>query len=119
MFDAATAAQFCATLPGATQDIKWQEHWVLSVGGKMFAMFIWRDEQIQAPVNFKADPERFLELTDRPGLIPAPYMARHRWIKVTTADALEQAELHALLLTSHAQVLAKLPARIRKPLENV
>ena len=28
-------------------------------------------------VSFKCQPSRFLELTDVPGIIPAPYLARH------------------------------------------
>ena len=31
---------------------------------------------------FKADDARFLELTDREGFVPAPYLARAKWVKV-------------------------------------
>ena len=31
--------KYCATLPGATRDIKWGADEVYSVGGKMFAVF--------------------------------------------------------------------------------
>jgi len=29
---------FCRTLPGATEDVKWGSHLVFSVGDEMFAM---------------------------------------------------------------------------------
>ena len=31
--------KYCATLPGATRDVKWGADEVYSVGGKMFAVF--------------------------------------------------------------------------------
>jgi len=31
--------EYCATLPGATRDVKWGADEVYSVGGKMFAVF--------------------------------------------------------------------------------
>ena len=39
-------------------------------------------------MSFKVEDERFLELTDRPGIIPAPYLARAKWIYVENAEAL-------------------------------
>ena len=31
-------------------------------------------------ISFKVDDDRFLELTDRDGIIPAPYLARVKWV---------------------------------------
>jgi predicted DNA-binding protein (MmcQ/YjbR family) len=107
--------QHAMTLPGATEDIKWGADWVASVGGKMFfcggpnppgvARQAWTG------CSFKVDEHRFLELTDLPGLAPAPYLARHHWVRVADARALPLAELKALVERSHALVLAGLPKK--------
>jgi predicted DNA-binding protein (MmcQ/YjbR family) len=107
--------KYCATLPGATRDIKWGADEVYSVGQKMFAVF-GIDRGRATGVSFKADDERFLELTDRPGLVPAPYLARAHWVLLERADALPPSEAQALLARSHALVLAKLPRRLQAEL---
>ena len=60
-----------ATLPGATEDIKWGADLVYSVGGKMFCVFL-LDDGRAASCSFKVDDDRFLELTGVPGVISCP-----------------------------------------------
>ncbi len=100
----------CATLPGATMDIKWGADECHCVGGRMFAVFLVQ-QRANPSFSFKCDPERFLELTDRPGIIPAPYLARAHWVQVKAADALTDVQARALLARSHALVFAKLTRR--------
>ena len=107
--------RFCRALPGATRDVKWGGNEVYSVGARMFAVF--SIERVRAKaVSFKVDDERFLELTDRPGLEPAPYLARAHWVLVRDAKALPAAEGRALVARSHALVMSKLPRRVRDSL---
>jgi len=105
----------CATRPAATMDVKWGADEVYSVGGKMFAVFGVEGGAARS-MSFKCDPHRFLELTDLPGIVPAPYLARAHWIQVLRADALPRAQLVALLDDSHARVLARLPKRTQAAL---
>ena len=107
--------KFCGGLPGATRDIKWGADEVYSVGAKMFAVF-WLDKTKAKTVSFKAGSERFLELTDRSGIVPAPYLARARWVQVQSVKALSDADACALVTHSHALVAAKLPTKIRAAL---
>lgn len=107
--------RFCATLPGATRDIKWGADEVYSVGQRMFAVF-GVDRGKATGVSFKADDARFLELTDRPGIVPAPYLARAHWVLLERADTLPLAEAQALLARSHALVLARLPRKLQASL---
>jgi predicted DNA-binding protein (MmcQ/YjbR family) len=102
--------RYCATLPGATMDIKWGADECHSVGGRMFAVFL-VEQRANPSFSFKCDAERFLELTDRPGIVPAPYLARAHWVQVKAADALTDAQARALLARSHALVFAKLTRR--------
>jgi predicted DNA-binding protein (MmcQ/YjbR family) len=100
------------SLPGATVDIKWGADWVASVGGKMF--FVTGDSSAPAAASFKVDEHRFLELTGMPGIAPAPYLARVKWVQLTDPKALPLAELKALVTRSHAIVAGKLPRKVRR-----
>jgi len=62
--------RWCLALPGVTEDIKWDDDLVFSVGGKMFCVAM-----LEPPhrVSFKCDEETFAELIEREGIIPAPY----------------------------------------------
>jgi predicted DNA-binding protein (MmcQ/YjbR family) len=64
-------------------------------------------------MSFKCDPERFLELTDVPGIVPAPYLARARWVQVQEAKALPDPDARALVARSYALIAAKLTRRQR------
>jgi len=71
-----------------------------------------------APVwlSLKCTPEDFAELTQRAGVIPAPYLARASWIAVENEDALPVPEIKRLLRESHSLVLARLPKKTRAEL---
>ena len=99
--------KYCATLPGATRDIKWGADEVYSVGAKMFSVF-GIEKGKPANVGFKCGPDRFLELTDQDGIIPAPYLARAHWVLVRDAKALSDATARDLVRASHALIFAKL-----------
>jgi predicted DNA-binding protein (MmcQ/YjbR family) len=99
--------KYCATLPGATRDIKWGADEVYSVGAKMFAVF-WIERGKARTASFKCDAERFLELTDQEGIVPAPYLARAHWVQVRETKALPDAAARELVQRSHALVMAKL-----------
>jgi predicted DNA-binding protein (MmcQ/YjbR family) len=105
-----TAAQLealCGRWPGVARDIKWGVNLVLSIDGKMFAVTP-LDGSEGGRLSFKVADERFLELTDQPGIIPAPYLARARWISIVEPTQFATAELTAFVLDSHALVCAKL-----------
>lgn len=96
-----------ADWPGVSAEIKWQDDLVFMVGGRMFAVYCLRGAQA-GYLSFRVGPERFLEFTDRPGLRPAPYMARAHWVQRTEPRALPAAELKPLLRASYEFYLGKL-----------
>lgn len=109
-FEAAKA--LCRTFPGATEDLKWDTRAVYSVGEKMFAM---SDHAVPATgICFKVEDERFLELTDRHGIIPAPYLARAKWVHVEEAKALSDDEAAALLRRAYELIFAKLTRKLQR-----
>lgn len=106
---------FCLSLPGATEDIKWGHDLCFLVAGKMFTV-----TSLEATdghcVSFKCTPEKFAELIESDGIIPAPYMARNHWVTLERFNALRVAELKELVQESYEMVLAKLPKKTREEL---
>ncbi|UVE19526.1 MmcQ/YjbR family DNA-binding protein [Pseudomonas sp. LS44] len=99
-------AAFCLQLPGAREDLKWGSNRVFSVAGnKMFAIL----DFLGAGLAFKVDTELFLGYVDRPGIHPAPYLARAYWISMDAPYPLGDGELRDLLIRSHQLVVRKLP----------
>jgi len=96
----------CMSFAGTTEQIQWSYDLVFKVGGKMFA--VTPLEPAPVCLSFKASPENFAELTERPNIIPAPYMARAQWVALQTRDALTREELSRLLRESYEMVFAKL-----------
>src|SRR5690348_5350600 len=74
MMDIDELRKVCSAWPGVSQSVKWEDDLVFSVGAKMFAVTALRGPH-KGRMSFKVDRDRFLELTDQPGLVPAPYMA--------------------------------------------
>ena len=105
--------EFCRSLAGATEDVKWGNDLVFSVGKKMFACFALPDGR---RLSFKVDPIFFESLTTRPGVEPAPYLARHHWIQILDASQFPLDVLEDFLEASHGLVAAKLSRKLRREL---
>lgn len=107
---------FCRTLPHVTEDVKWDNDLCFLIGGKMFTVAC-LDRTSNHKVSFKCTPERFAELTEVEGIIPAPYMARNNWVTVRRWDALRDAELKEYIRDSYRMVLEKVPKKIQAQLK--
>ncbi len=107
--------QWCGRWPGVTRDIKWGGDLVFSVGGKMFVVTP-LDGAEGGRLSFKVEDERFLELTDQPGIIPAPYMARAHWISVIEPQRFATSELEAFIRQAYTLVRAKLTKKLQAEL---
>ena len=104
--------ELCLSFPGVTEQMQWGDDLLFKVGGKMFAVAPLEPAKIW--ISLKASPENFAELTERPGVLPAPYLARAKWIALESQDALAGAEIAQLLRESYELVLAKLPRKMRE-----
>jgi predicted DNA-binding protein (MmcQ/YjbR family) len=104
----------CLAFPSATEQIQWGNDLVFKVGGRMFA--VTPLEPASVCVSFKCSDESFAELIERPKIIPAPYMARAKWVALEQQDAVSRAELSELLRASYDLVFAKLSKRAQAEL---
>ena len=97
-------------------------YWVgdKAIGGKMFALVNLdddRDPDKPAPViMFYVGPERYPELLETEGVVPAPYMARIFWIALTHWNVFRRSEFERLLRDANEGVYIRLPQRVRETL---
>lgn len=112
--DADWIRDLCLSFPGTTEHVQWGDNLVFKVAGKIHAVLILHPAAVW--LSFKASPEKFFELTERPGVIPAPYLARAKWVALESRDVLTREELATLLRESYDMVVAKLTRKNREAL---
>jgi predicted DNA-binding protein (MmcQ/YjbR family) len=80
--DVETVRRYCLSLPHATEGMQWGDNLLFRIAGKMFTIIAL--DRTPNSMAFKCTPENFAELTEREGIIPAPYMARNNWVMLET-----------------------------------
>lgn len=118
--DAEQVREALLKLPHVEETMQWGANLVFwvgdkTVGGKMFAL-VNLDEDGKGVISFHAGPERYADLLEIDGVIPAPYMARIFWVALTRWDAIPGRELLSLLAQARDLVYAKLPKRTKEVL---
>lgn len=102
----------CSSLPGAASMLHGAPSNVLvyAVGGKNFAWFK-TSEPEKWRFSLRVLPERFLELTDTPGIKPARYMARFHWVTIVQVENMPEDYLVELVHWSYRKALGSLSRR--------
>jgi predicted DNA-binding protein (MmcQ/YjbR family) len=111
-----TIRALCLSLPHATENVQWEDELCFKVAGKIFAMV--GLASVPQRLVFKCDPETFAELTEREGIVPAPYVGRYKWVMLESPEVLSDSELDHLIRESYAMLVAKArpaSAAVRKP----
>jgi predicted DNA-binding protein (MmcQ/YjbR family) len=109
--------EFCLGLPYVVEAVGWGHHLVFwvgdkAIGGKMFAL-IHLDNEGTGVVWFHCGAERYQELLEIEGIIPAPYMAKAHWVTVERWDVMRQREFEDELRKAHTLIYDKLPKRVK------
>ncbi len=107
---------FCLSLPHATEGVQWEHDLLFRIAGKMFCVANLEPGMSPTKIAFKCTPEKFAELVEIDGIIPAPYMARNHWVAMLDMDALRQPEIKELITESYQMILAKLPKKTQSEL---
>ena len=110
--DVDSLRKLCLSLSGATENLQWEEELCFKVRGKIFAMV--GLGSVPQRLIFKCKPETFAELTEREGIVPAPYVGRYKWVQLERLDALADIELKSLVMESYAMVAAKTKSSAHK-----
>lgn len=108
---------FCGALPATHMVVQWGDSHVWKVGDKIFALCgPWGPDRADGSwkIAFKASDMSFQLLTEQPGLIPAPYLGRYKWVQVQEREALSDDDLQAYLREAHGIVAGKLTRKMRR-----
>ena len=116
--DIESVRKYCLSLPHVTEDVQWGSDLLFRIGNKMFAV-VGLEPSSDHCMSLKCTPEKFAELTEREGIVPAPYVARYHWVALQRFDALPEKELKSLLDKAYELVRDKLPRKIRLGLNQV
>jgi predicted DNA-binding protein (MmcQ/YjbR family) len=105
---------FCASLPAATHVVQWGHHHVWKVGGKVFAIGGWSEEE-GFSVSFKCSDISYDVLKDQPGLRPAPYLASRgmKWIQYRSGESMDDETLKDYLRESQRLAALNLSKKVR------
>jgi predicted DNA-binding protein (MmcQ/YjbR family) len=115
--DAERLREYLLRLPHVVETMQWGANLVFwvgdkAIGGKMFALVNLDDDQ-KAVLSFAAGPERYAELLETEGVLPAPYLARAHWVALQHWGVFRSSELQELLEFGHGLIYDKLPWKTR------
>src|SRR6202012_5155346 len=110
--DAESLREFLLRLPHVKETMQWGAnlvYWVgdKAIGGKMFAL-VNLDDDGGPVLSFAAGPERYAELLETEGAVPAPYFARIHWVALEHWGVFRAAELKDHLAFARQLVYDKL-----------
>ena len=102
----------CAGYPGAVEKLSGDPGNILvySVGGKSFAYFKTSDPE-KWRFSIRVSSDRFLALTDTPGIKPARYMGRFHWVTIVKIDRMPNDYLAELVEWSYQKAFGTLPRK--------
>ena len=103
---------FCRRFPGATETLYKEPYnfLVYAVGGRKFAYFKTSDPE-RWRFSMRVAPDRFIELTDVPGVKPARYRGRFHWITIVNVSSFPTLYLTDLVEWSYQWAFGSLSKR--------
>jgi len=112
--DTTALKRYCASFRAAEKTLHGEPSNILvySVGGKTFAYFK-TSEPERWRFSFRATPERFVELTDQPGIKPARWMGRWYWVTIVDVRRVPEDYLRELVAWSYRRALGTLSRKRR------
>ena len=108
--------KYCLRFPHTTENVQWGYDLCFKLDGKLF--LVTPLEPAPVALSFKCSPESFAELCERPGVRPAPYMARAQWVALERLNTLPDAELRELIAASYQLVWERLPKKPQQELQS-
>lgn len=116
--DAERVREHLLKLPHVVETMQWGANLVFwvgdkALGGKMFALLNLDDDQ-KGVLSFAVGPERYADLLETEGVLPAPYLARAHWVAIRHWGVFRRQELEENLAFGHALIYKKLPRKTRE-----
>ncbi|PCJ94237.1 MAG: hypothetical protein COA52_05770 [Hyphomicrobiales bacterium] len=114
----------CGGFTAATKVVQWGGSHVWKIGGKIFAISELGDggnkvgDGTTKPVAiaFKCSDMSYRLLPDIEGIIPAPYLARAKWVRVEADAEFSDEDRQAYMAQAHKIISTKLTKKLQKEL---
>lgn len=116
LFDRQRFEAFISALPAVEIVHQWGNASVGKIGGKIFAIFADWDGDDAPHIAFKCSDLSFDLLKGEPGICPAKYLARAKWVEARPGSVLSEAELEAYITEAHRLIGNKLTKRVQAEL---
>ena len=107
--------ELCLGLPAVTEDVKWENHLVFSVAGKIFCL-TGLDPPMQ--VALKVPEDQFDGLIQTGDITQASHFARRQWMAVMEESRFSREEWVKYVNQSYQLVISKLPKKVREKIAN-
>jgi predicted DNA-binding protein (MmcQ/YjbR family) len=108
--------RFCGSLKGTTNVIQWGNATVWKIGGKIFAICSHWGEGDYDKISFKCSDLSYTILREQDGFVPAPYLARAKWVQITSQEAMVDEDIKSYIEKAYVIIAAKLTKAMRKEL---
>jgi predicted DNA-binding protein (MmcQ/YjbR family) len=101
--------RFCRRFPQAIETLHGEPYnfLVYTIGGRKFAYFKTSQPE-RWRFSMRVTPDRFVELTDVPGVKPARYRGRYGWITIVDVSTFPASYLTELVDASYQRALSTL-----------
>lgn len=107
---------YCRGLKATTNVIQWGDASVWKVGGKIFAISSFWTPENDHKISFKCSDLSYQILCELDGVIPAPYLARAKWVQVEREGALSDEDIKSYIDDAHEIIAGKLTKKLRAEL---
>jgi predicted DNA-binding protein (MmcQ/YjbR family) len=105
--------KLCLSLPGAAEDMPWEDTLCFKVRKKIFVILALSEGRYPR-ITLKCAPDKFHEMLEIEGISPAPYVGRYKWIMLDSPNVLPSDELEAVIRESYELVEAKAPKKSKR-----
>lgn len=99
--------------------MQWGNADVWKVGGKIFAIGSrWGKDapELDVKISFKCSDFSYSLLIQEDGIIPAPYLARAKWVQIEAGATLTDKEIAKYIIAAHDIISQKLTKKLRSEL---
>lgn len=99
---------YCKSLKSTTHVIQWGDASVWKIGRKVFAIHSGVNSKNEHALSFKCSELNFEILCELPDIIPAPYLARGKWVQLTSKSAMSNNDAEDYIKESYKIISGKL-----------
>lgn len=110
MMDIEMFREYCLSLTGTTEEVKWGDNLCFMIEKKIFVI----SSLDTGSLAIKCNPEEFEELAARDGIKQAGHLAKGHWIGMESLDVMPVTELKKRIAESRELVLKKLPKKLQE-----